>query len=65
MLAESATANPDEILGGPGVLNRPNVRLAESALKGEITHHLGRETRAAENRNGGNSRNCMTGTPTR
>jgi transposase-like protein len=48
---------PEEILGKNGLLKELTKRLAERALQGELTDHLGYEKSAPEGRNTGNSRN--------
>lgn len=47
----------EEILGKNGLLKELTKRLAERALQGEMTDHLGYEKSAPEGRNTGNSRN--------
>lgn len=49
--------SPEEILGDAGLIRELTKRLAERALEGEMTAHLGYEKHAPQGRNGGNSRN--------
>ena len=52
--------SPQEILGQNGLVKELIRRLAERALEGEMTDHLGYEPHASEGRGTGNSRNGKT-----
>ena len=48
---------PENILNQDGLVQDLTKRLVERGLEGEMTDHLGYETHAREDRNGGKSRN--------
>src|ERR671916_1971319 len=51
---------PDDLLGQDGLLQQLTKALVESALDGELTHHLGYEKHDSAGDNSGNSRNGTT-----
>lgn len=51
---------PEEILGKDGLLDELTKRLAERALEGEMTHHLGYPPHSPAGQHSGNSRNGKT-----
>lgn len=55
-----AGKNPEEILGKDGLLDELTKRLAERALEGEMTHHLGYPPHSPAGQHSGNSRNGKT-----
>ena len=55
-----AGKKPEEILGKDGLLDELTKRLAERALEGEMTHHLGYPPHSPAGQHSGNSRNGKT-----
>jgi len=55
-----AGKKPEEILGKDGLLDELTKRLAERALEGEMTHHLGYPPHSPAGQHTGNSRNGKT-----
>ncbi len=55
-----AGKEPEEILGKDGLLDELTKRLAERALEGEMTHHLGYPPHSPAGQHTGNSRNGKT-----
>jgi putative transposase len=55
-----AGKKPEEILGENGLLDELTKRLAERALEGEMTHHLGYPPHSPAGQHTGNSRNGKT-----
>jgi putative transposase len=55
-----AGKKPEEILGKDGLLDELTKRLAERALEGEMTHHLGYPRHSPAGQHTGNSRNGKT-----
>lgn len=48
---------PEDLLGGKGILNQLKKALLERALSGEMNHHLGYSKHSKKGVNSGNSRN--------
>ncbi|GAA2564265.1 hypothetical protein GCM10010398_61340 [Streptomyces fimbriatus] len=59
-LVSRAQAEDLRLTGEGGLLQQLTERLLESALEGEITHHLGCDKHGPAGRNGGNSRGRQT-----
>lgn len=51
---------PEDLLSENGLLQQLTKALAERALNGELTHHLGYEKHSPAGNNSGNSRNGLS-----
>ena len=60
-LVERARASGLQLTGEGGLLQQLTKRVLESALEGEITDHLGYDKHDPAGRDGGNSRNGVSG----
>ena len=51
---------PQDVIGENGLLKRLTKKVVESALRGELTHHLGYSKHQAEGQGNGNTRNGIS-----